>query len=127
MEESIEEKAKRDAEKLWEEKLKVPFESKMNSLIKESMENFEKQILDFQKTIDQQIDKLVDNSNINNYNNNSNNNNNYNNFNKISKNNRNDIIKGNNNSNNINKINNINNNNNYFNKNNNDDNNNNKN
>ena len=106
MEESIEEKAKRDAEKLWEEKLKDQFESKMNLIIKESMENFQKQISDFEKTINKQIDELVDNSNMDNYNNN-----NYSNFNNIINNNANNISNSNNN--------NYNKNNNYYNNNNN--------
>ena len=106
MEESIEEKAKRDAEKLWEEKLKDQFESKMDSMIKESMENFQKQISDFEKTINKQIDELVDNSNMDNYNNN-----NYSNFNNIINNYTNNISNANNN--------NYNKNNNYYNNNNN--------
>ena len=115
MEESIEEKAKRDAEKLWEEKLKDQFENKMNSLILESMENFEKKISEFEKTINQEIDELADNTNVNINNNNNNNNN----FNKIINNNRNNIS---NSYNNNSKNNYKNNNNNYYNNNNNNNN-----
>jgi len=109
--EDIEEKAKRDAEKLWEEKLKAPFENKINLLINESMQNFEKQISDFEKTLNLQINELIENSNMNNNSNNNNNNNN-NNLNIINNNNsNNNRINNNYNNNNNNNFNNNNNNN----------------